>query len=73
MDRKQVFVDVEKKLYEYLVNLSNLYKKEMGKDYNVLIKTKIDSTVLDNQISTAGMFMKSESNFFASGWKMLDD
>lgn len=61
------------KLYEYLVNLSNLYKKEMGKDYNVLIKTKIDSTVLDNQISTAGMFMKSESNFFASGWKMLDD
>ncbi len=43
-------------IYQYLANLSKLYRNAMDKDYNVLIKTKIDINVLKTAIDTAKIF-----------------
>ena len=40
------------KVYKYLTALSAMYRRETGKDYNVLIKQKMDYTNLDKQIDT---------------------
>lgn len=48
-------------VYSYLVNLSKGYKRGVEKDYNVLIKSKIDIGVLDKTIETAKDYMKEGS------------
>ncbi len=53
-------------IYEYLKQLSSLYKDNSGKEYNVLIKQKIDKQVLDKQIDTARRFMKQVVEFLVS-------
>lgn len=50
-------------IYPYLVNLCKGYKRDMKKDYNVLIKTKIDSSTLDNNIETAKDYVEEAFNF----------
>ncbi len=52
------------KIYKYLVNLSKGYRREMArektKDYNVLIKTKINEEALQQVIQNAKDFMEEE-------------
>ena len=54
------------KIYEYFKSLTNLYKNEYGKDYNIMIKQNIDYSLLLKQISTLNViesFKKVVDNF----------
>ena len=53
-------------IYDYLVNLSTLYKNECAKDYNVLIKSKIDLEILNKEITIAKMFKKTAYNIISN-------
>lgn len=64
--------DEIKAIYHFLVRLSSLYRKEMGVDYNVLIKKQIDTAVLDKEIGIAADFMDGEYKFLTNCWLKLD-
>ena len=53
-------------IYKYLVNLSSLYRDDAQKDYNVLIKAKIDVELLNKQINIAKKFMAESYNILAN-------
>ena len=50
-------------IYAYLVNLSKGYKRDMNKDYNDLIKAKIDINILNKTIETGKDYMEESYKF----------
>lgn len=46
-----------KEVYKYLVNLCSEYSENSEKDYNVMIKQKIETDKLDKAINTCKRFM----------------
>lgn len=46
-----------KEVYKYLVNLCSVYSENSEKDYNVMIKQKIETDKLDKAINTCKRFM----------------
>ena len=47
-----------KKVYKYLVNLCSDYSVYSEKDYNVMIKQKIETDKLDKAINTGKRYME---------------
>ena len=48
------------KIYKYLVALNTFYRNRMEKDYNVLIKTKINEEILQKELQNLKVCMEEE-------------
>ena len=48
------------KIYKYLVALNTFYRNRMEKDYNVLIKTKINEGILQKELQNLKVCMEEE-------------